>query len=142
MTDKKQKLLNELTEQIEKRHRYTHLDFQANQILLWTTIASSFLTAIVAVIDAEPWITASLASLSGSLILVDKYFTFSKRQIWNCVYRIKLEKLYRDLEYKNVDVSIIADQWTALDEEMEKNFPNVDFKVKTEKGDTSLVATT
>lgn len=130
MADLKQELIEDLVYKIAKRKKWETRDFITSQLLVWFAIITSFVTTITAVLKAPTLLTAVLAGLSGVLILIDKNFTFSKRSTWNALYRIKLEKLKRELEFKDAEIEEIADQLTELDLKMERDFPNADFKTE------------
>ena len=74
MNDLREKLLNELSDKITRRKMWERVDFMTSQILIWLAIVVSFITALVAILRVAPWVTATLAGLSGSLITINENF--------------------------------------------------------------------
>lgn len=128
MDNLKNQLLTVLTAESKKRQKWERVDFMTSQVLTWVAIVTSFVASISAAYGEPKLLTVILAGLSGTLILIDKNFTFSKRATWNSQYRIEIDNLLRELEFKTSEE--VSKNLHDLQLTMERSFPNADFKLK------------
>src|SRR5688572_3345509 len=86
-------------------------DFLVSQLILWTGIVSSFLSALVAAGTVEfetKWLGPAIAALPGALILIDRSFKYGARSAWHSMYRVRLRGLILQLRDANAQRKEVA----------------------------------
>ena len=135
LSPEKLQLSKDIDKRICKRGFYEDSDFYLHQTFTWVSILASFSTAILAGIATKVTDTdtikitiALLASLTATVTLVNKNFSFDKRALWNAVFRSKLEAIQRNLIYKSQPIETTVDELNKLDLDMEISFPEIKKK--------------
>lgn len=99
-------------------------DFIIAQCLLWLAILSSFISAIVVAGDqASKMVSALLAAIPATVIVIDKSFSFARRSRWHSLMYLRLDELVNDLQFRSRPVEEVAAKLSKLRLEMEQSFP-------------------
>ncbi len=129
MSDDKEsrdQLASKISRRLVQDDRWARLDFSLAQLFLWLAILASFVSAALAAADTIPklWL-ALLAAIPGTVIVVDKSFSFAKRARWHWEMSSRLERLLLKLQFEGKSVAEVAAEYGDLRVEMEDKFPGM-----------------
>jgi len=120
----KGELLGRLRRRIAFDHRAAVCNFILGQIFVGTSILASFGAAIVAAANfASPIQVALLASIPGTVIIINQSFRFTDRWRWHCVVETRFMALEHKLVFENGNVEEVSRGMFDFLEEMEKKYP-------------------
>jgi hypothetical protein len=105
------------------------------QIFLWLAIMASFGAAIASATGSvSPIIIAVLAAIPGTVIVIDRSFSFARRSSWHHLMRARLEQLENALRYEGASVESVSKALGELFLEMEPRYPGASVEGLTEFG--------
>jgi hypothetical protein len=117
-------LIKKISARIAHDEKWAKTDFLCAQIFVWLTILASFFTAILAATEkVSPLLVAFLAAIPGTVIVVEKSFSFGKRARWHWEMVATLEGLLNSLLYEEASIDEVSRQLSEHRKVMEKSFP-------------------
>jgi hypothetical protein len=97
----------EIAAEIQKRKKWTSVDFQLAHWFVWISLIASFTSAILTAVNSiNPeyrWVIAVIAGLPGLILSIDKIFDFKQRAVWGVFYEIDLHEVEDDLMFGKAD---------------------------------------
>ena len=127
-TEKKvTELAHKISTRLTKEAIWARRNFYIAQLFVWLAIISSFGTAIASATNKVPSIIiALLAAIPGTIILIDKNFSFARRAQWHYVMRAKLEQLENSLRFESATPEATSKAYSSITIEMEQTYPGMD----------------
>ncbi len=120
----KVELFKELKTRREFDQRWGDRCYSATQVLSAVAILGSFGTAIA---GALGWVSTSflsiLAGVPGTVIIVERMFSFGARARWSWMMVAKTQELERALAFENCSAAEVSRRFSALRIEMDSKFP-------------------
>lgn len=124
--DKRTALIEKITERQKRDALWGRWDFIFAQSFIWGAILASFISAIVAASGrASPLLVAFLSAIPGTVIVIDRSFSFARRARWHRILYLRLDELINDLQFRGVAVDEIARNLSTLRIEMQETFPGM-----------------
>ncbi|GHC13648.1 hypothetical protein [Cerasicoccus arenae] len=131
-----QELKDELEESINDCSRFAKRSYFWAQVLFLITILASFFASILAAGDlgknllgeeCQKAVTALLAALPGTALLINNSFRFEERTKWFWKKVRVCEKLLRELrDSNNTDLEAVSSTYSEKMEELELEWPAMD----------------
>ena len=120
----------ELADKIATRRRsdvrWGGFNFCIAQAFLWIAILGSFGAAIAAATNTvSPIIISVCAAIPGTVIVIDRSFSFARRSSWHHMMRARLDQLENSLRYEGASVESVSKALGDLFMEMEARYPGV-----------------
>lgn len=107
--------------------KWAQRNFMVAQTFMWLAIIASFGTAIAsATAKVSPIVIAIFTAIPGTVILIDKSFSFARRAQWHYLMRAKLEQFENALRFEGASVDATSKSLSSLVIEMEQAFPGMD----------------
>lgn len=120
----------ELNNIIKRRKKYERLDFKLAHLMLWLSILASFSSAII-IADGEIGIPkivlAIISGIPGLVVVIEKSFDFAKRSVWGTMYKIDLQELQDEIDFKKLDPSLAAKKLRQITRRNEMSFLKIGF---------------
>ena len=136
MDEQKQRddLIAKITERLGYDKKWGERDFIFAQIFVWLAILASFFTAILAAADAAPnLVLAFLAAIPGTVIIIEKSFSFGRRTRWHWEMVAGLDELLNQLKYEGAKADEISKKLSSFRKEMEAGYPGMSVEGITER---------
>lgn len=128
-TDKRAALVQKISTRIRADEKWARIDFVFAQAFVWLAILASFFSAILAAGDAVPkLVLAFLAAVPGTVIVVEKSFSFAQRARWHWEMMVGLDQLVNALEYENAPIEQVSKQLSEFRRKMETKFPGMSMQ--------------
>lgn len=126
----KELLLKEIEQKLEKHRKWSSRDFSTFQILLWFSILASSISAILAAVDANKWLTMALAAIPALAITIENTFHFSERYKYHDQWITELEEMRRKVNVEEVPSKKVSTELSIFQKGMESKFPASSFPCK------------
>ena len=121
-----QELADKIAARRKSDERWGAFNFVIAQTFLWIAILGSFGAAIAAATNSvSPLIIAVCAAIPGTVIVIDRSFSFARRSSWHHLMRARLDQLENSLRYEGVPVESVSKALGELFIEMESRYPGV-----------------
>ncbi|WP_308365090.1 MULTISPECIES: hypothetical protein [unclassified Microbulbifer] len=121
--------MTELRNVIEKDIQHHHVRakryFLMTQIFAWIAIGASFASVLAATAKSPVVMTAIIAAIPGTVLLVDKAFGYGPRSAWHYSYRISLLELCDKLDYQHVPAEQVSLELALIRKNMQGTYPMV-----------------
>jgi hypothetical protein len=116
-----------LAEDLQKEHANTKRLARQNYVAAYTLAVISAVASVAAAIlaaagSAERATIAVLAAMPAAVLAANAVMKFDSRSSWHWRKAKRLSALLRALEYQTADQADIAQKWTQLDTEMERDW--------------------
>lgn len=108
-------------------NKWGKFDFILAQLFVWLAILASFLTAILTAADQvqEKLVLALLTAIPGTVIVIEKSFSFARRARWHWEMIARLEQFSNQLEFECSKVEEVSKRLGEFRFDMEKKFPDM-----------------
>lgn len=126
--EKRKALLQKIRARQARDAIWGRWDFIIAQCFLWIAIVASLGTALVIAFAQQPIskpITAIFAAIPGTVIVIDRTFSFAHRARWHRELYLRLDELANDLEFRDFPVRDVAERLSALRIKMQETFPGM-----------------
>ncbi|MBI4189613.1 MAG: hypothetical protein HY525_03640 [Betaproteobacteria bacterium] len=126
MTDEEKRaaLSAKIAARIQEDEKWGRLDFMWAQVFTWLAILASFFSAILAAAEAMPKLAlAFLAAVPGTVIVIEKSFSFARRARWHWEMMAGLDQLLNALSYEGATIQEISKKLGEFRRDMETRFP-------------------
>jgi len=119
-------LLQEIADKIRVNVFWAVFDFAFGEILLWTALLSSIVSAALVTLDANRiprWALAVLAGLLPFVLLTERVFRFTERCQWHQTYVTELQQLFHQIRDQALDLKTVSKSLDDLNIRKQKEFP-------------------
>jgi hypothetical protein len=125
-TDEKKELIKTISDRRQQDERWSKSYFFWSQVLLWFAILASFGSAIASATKSVPSILVAIfAAIPGTIIVVERSFSFSHRASWHRIMRARLLMLENSLRYEGASIESVSKAFGELFLEMHPKYPGM-----------------
>jgi hypothetical protein len=121
-----QVLQKEIAGRIQVNLFWAAFDFAFGEILLWTALLSSIVSAALVTFEGNRiprWVLAVLSGLLPFVLLTERVFRFTERCQWHQTYVTELQQLCHEMRDQGVDLQTVSKALDELNIRKQKEFP-------------------
>ena len=123
----RQDLGTEIDQQIHIAKTWASKNFLIAQTFTWLAVLASFGSAIAAATEkVNSILLAIFAAVPGTVILIDKSFSFARRASWYYMKRAKVQQLRNSLSFEGAQTADVSQKFSELTIKLEEEFPPMD----------------
>jgi|SRR2546430_15891576 len=124
--EKAMELIATISARRQKDERWAKRNFFLSQVFLWSAILASFGSAILSATGSVNRIVVAIfAAIPGTVIVIERSFSFSRRANWHHIMRARLLQLENSVKYEGASIESVSQAFAALFLEMEQKYPGV-----------------
>jgi hypothetical protein len=119
-------LQREIANKIKVNLFWAAFDFGFGEILLWTALLSSIVSAALVTLDVGQtprWAFAVLSGLLPFVLLTERVFRFTERCQWHQTYVTELQQLSHQIRDQGLDAPTVSKALDELNIRKQKEFP-------------------
>jgi hypothetical protein len=119
-------LQQEIADKIKVNLFWAAFDFAFGEILLWTALLSSIVSAALVTLEVNRiprWALAVLSGLLPFVLLTERVFRFTERCQWHQTYVTELQQLSHQIRDQGLDPPTVSKALDELNIRKQKEFP-------------------
>ena len=119
-------LQQEIADKVKVNLFWAAFDFAFGEILLWTALLSSIVSAAIVTLEVNQiprWALAILSGLLPFVLLTERVFRFTERCQWHQTYVTELQQLSHQIRDQGLDPPTVSKALDELNIRKQKEFP-------------------
>ena len=109
LNEKAMELIATISARRQKDERWAKRNFLLSQLFVWSAILASFGSAILSATGSVNRIVVAIfAAIPGTVIVIERSFSFSRRANWHHIMRARLLQLENSVKYEGACIESVS----------------------------------